>query len=84
MNPLVCMRVSLLNPPTPSRESVCDLCGSLVWVALSSPPGVDAVWCWECAGEEIRKSELAGNKTMIARPTREQLADLAAHWNKRS
>ena len=67
-----------------SKHGVCDLCSAPVWVADSSPPTADTIWCWECAAIEIAKSEKQGHKTMIARPTPAQLADLAAHWNKRS
>ena len=83
MNPLVCIRQSSKPPPTISRPGVCDLCQAYVWIANSSPPSYDAIWCWECAGKEIHKSEKAGHKTVIQRPTENQLADLAAHWNKR-
>jgi hypothetical protein len=83
MNPLVCLRCEdVLSPPVQSQPGFCDLCGADVWVAVSSPHA-DAIWCWQCAGEEIRKSERAGDKTTIARPTPVQLADLAAYWNKR-
>ena len=80
--PLVCLRASKLpNPPVNSHRDYCSLCGSTVVVADSSPD-VETIWCWECAGVQIerahkRKENVAG----IVTPT--QLADLAAHWNKR-
>jgi hypothetical protein len=82
-SPLVCMRKSsLLVPPVKSRHGVCSLCHQSVWVAKSSP-FTGLIWCWECTGEEISKSEQRGQEVKIARPTHEQLLELATHWNRR-
>jgi hypothetical protein len=54
-----------------------------VWVALSSPPITDDIWCLECTAVQIALSEKQGKPVLMRRPTEMQLADLAAHWNKR-
>ena len=81
--PLVCLRASQYPnpPPVKSHRDYCSLCGALVIVADSSPD-VETIWCWECAGEEIEKAHRRKEKVSYG-VTPRQLADLAAHWNKR-
>ena len=85
MNPLVCLRkVAGKPPPVPSKHGACSLCSASVWVALSSPPITDDIWCLECTAVQIALSDKASKPVaVVARPTELQLADLAAHWNKR-
>jgi hypothetical protein len=74
---LVCRRVAdMPTPPVKSVEAVCGVCGAPIWVALSSP-SVRRRWCTSCVAEEVE------HEAEVGAVTKEQLADLAAHFNRR-
>jgi hypothetical protein len=77
MTKLVCFSVADRPlPPTLSRKEPCSLCGTVVWRALSSPPG-EAI-CVACFAKET------ANETEIDffPITPEQMADFIRHQKK--
>jgi hypothetical protein len=78
---LVCRRVAdMPTPPLDSVRVLCALCFEPVWQARSSPDNYP-VWCFNCAADEIAAAPKA--EIEIVRPIEAQLADLAAHFNRR-
>jgi formylmethanofuran dehydrogenase subunit E len=72
---LVCRRVTdLPEPPVESELWDCAVCGEAVWVARSSPKA-EHIYCLSCAADEI--------KNEVVSMTEEQLADVAAYFNRR-
>ena len=79
MTKLVCFSVADRPlPPTLSRKEPCSLCGTVVWRALSSPPG-EAI-CVACFAKETAKE-----KEIAFFPiTPEQMTDFQRYWKKQS
>jgi hypothetical protein len=73
---LICRRVlGSPHPPVESRAQACDLCGSPVWAAKSSPKA-KLFWCQPCARVETAD----GGYDVRVRPTKRQTADILAYW----
>jgi hypothetical protein len=75
---LVCLSVEdYPTPATNPRKRQCDLCGSAIWVARSSPKTAKR-WCNRCAALQIDP------KTKIQEPTERQKAEIEAYFKSRA
>ena len=76
---LVCRRCAdLPEPPVASDLWDCEICQRPIWVAKSSPKGVQHTWCMQCAVLAIGDDA----DVKIAEITDDQLSDISRYFNR--